>query len=195
LDKIMNNIIVHTDGGARGNPGPAAIGVLIEAGDTDHIFAKISRKIGSTTNNVAEYSAVIAGLIWLKDQIRGNLKKTGPVSIYEPSTQDRDPYGIGNEPLGNFSRNLREIHINSTIENDKPDGLSQKRQTVRFFLDSTLVVNQLNGLFKVKESHLREFLLQVRQLESEIPADIYYQYIPREQNREADLLVNQALDG
>lgn len=55
---------VNTDGGARGNPGPAAIGVVVrEAGTAGlDVLAEISRTIGETTNNVAEYSAVIAGL-------------------------------------------------------------------------------------------------------------------------------------
>jgi ribonuclease HI len=49
------------DGGSRGNPGPSAVGVLIEdaAGET---LATVSRPIGVTTNNVAEYSALLAGL-------------------------------------------------------------------------------------------------------------------------------------
>ena len=52
---------LHTDGGARGNPGPAGIGVLLtdESGD---VIGEIARGIGETTNNVAEYSALIAGL-------------------------------------------------------------------------------------------------------------------------------------
>ncbi|MBX7159684.1 MAG: ribonuclease HI family protein [Acidimicrobiia bacterium] len=55
---------VNTDGGARGNPGPAAIGVVVrEAGTSSmDVLTEISRTIGETTNNVAEYSAVIAGL-------------------------------------------------------------------------------------------------------------------------------------
>lgn len=65
---------------------------------------------------------------------------------------------------------------------------------INFYLDSTLIVNQVNGLFKVKDSRMREFLLKVRELESQIPAKIYYRLIPREKNREADFLVNQALD-
>ncbi len=51
----MNKIIIYTDGGARGNPGPAAIGVII--GDK-----KYSDYIGETTNNIAEYKAVIIAL-------------------------------------------------------------------------------------------------------------------------------------
>ncbi len=60
----MNNrsFIVYTDGGARGNPGPAAIGAVIqEAGRTVHT---ISETIGSATNNQAEYQAVHAALAW-----------------------------------------------------------------------------------------------------------------------------------
>jgi ribonuclease HI len=52
-------IHIFTDGGARNNPGPAAIGVAIKT-ETGQIIASISRKIGITTNNVAEYSALIA---------------------------------------------------------------------------------------------------------------------------------------
>jgi len=54
-------IIIHTDGAARGNPGPAAIGVTLHD-QTGKFLAKISERIGVATNNVAEYKAVIAGL-------------------------------------------------------------------------------------------------------------------------------------
>ena len=52
---------LHTDGGARGNPGPAGIGVVLED-DKGQVVGEIARGIGQTTNNVAEYSALIAGL-------------------------------------------------------------------------------------------------------------------------------------
>jgi ribonuclease HI len=57
----MEKVIVYTDGGARGNPGPAGIGVVIqdEAGKTLH---ESSAYIGETTNNVAEYEALIRAL-------------------------------------------------------------------------------------------------------------------------------------
>jgi ribonuclease HI len=48
-------LIIHTDGGARGNPGPAAVGIFYEAGDW---FETFEQYIGETTNNVAEYTAV-----------------------------------------------------------------------------------------------------------------------------------------
>ena len=54
-------IIIHTDGAARGNPGPAAIGVTLHD-DKGTLLDKISRAVGVATNNVAEYKAVIAGL-------------------------------------------------------------------------------------------------------------------------------------
>lgn len=52
---------LHTDGGARGNPGPAGIGVVLlsESGD---LIGEIARGIGTATNNEAEYAALIAGL-------------------------------------------------------------------------------------------------------------------------------------
>lgn len=54
-------ITIYTDGGARGNPGPAAIGVTALTGTGETIF-EISEIIGHETNNVAEYTAVIQAL-------------------------------------------------------------------------------------------------------------------------------------
>jgi ribonuclease HI len=145
-------LIIHTDGGARGNPGPAAIGVVIEdvnevgpstssgrASKTQEL-AQFGKRIGETTNNVAEYTGVLEALLWVKENIK--------------------------EPMDD----------------------------TKFFLDSTLVVNQLNGLYKVKESHLRELFTKVRLLEQEIGGQVKYFYIPREQNSRADFFVNKALD-
>jgi ribonuclease HI len=52
---------LYTDGGARGNPGPAAYGYVLEADDGTVLFSE-GKAIGVATNNVAEYSALIAGL-------------------------------------------------------------------------------------------------------------------------------------
>ena len=54
-------VVVHTDGGARGNPGPAGIGVVVASEDGE-VVAELAEGIGPTTNNVAEYRAAIAGL-------------------------------------------------------------------------------------------------------------------------------------
>jgi len=54
-------LILHVDGGARGNPGPAAIGVVLQDSDGT-LVAEVSERIGVATNNVAEYRAVLRGL-------------------------------------------------------------------------------------------------------------------------------------
>jgi len=61
----MKNIITFTDGGARGNPGPAAIGVVIK--DNAQTIEAFGRYIGETTNNQAEYQALIAALEKVRD--------------------------------------------------------------------------------------------------------------------------------
>ena len=129
--------VVHTDGGARGNPGPAAIGVVIEHGSD---IVRIGKVIGETTNNVAEYTAVVEA--WKE------LRKKG----------------IG------------------------------EGESVDFFLDSSLVVNQLNGLSKIKDAKLRELLLEVNGLTHQSRGVVHYTYVPREKNTQADALVNAALD-
>lgn len=141
---MADKLFVYTDGGARGNPGPAAVGVIVKR-ETGEILTKICRKIGETTNNVAEYKAVVTALEWLRNN---------PI-----------PLSGTNKPL------------------------------VQFFLDSKLVVNQLNGLFKIKDGELRNLLMEIRQLEQEVGGNISYFLIPRGKNWQADLLVNKALDG
>ena len=54
-------VVLHVDGGARGNPGPAAIGVVISDPDGT-VIDELAERIGPTTNNVAEYRAVLRGL-------------------------------------------------------------------------------------------------------------------------------------
>ncbi len=61
----MEKIIVHSDGGARGNPGPSAIGVFVES-EKGEVLEEFSEYIGESTNNVAEYTAVLRGMMLLK---------------------------------------------------------------------------------------------------------------------------------
>jgi ribonuclease HI len=61
MDSLNDTVIINTDGASRGNPGPAAIGVTIKDSD-GRLLASVSRRIGVTTNNQAEYRAIIAGL-------------------------------------------------------------------------------------------------------------------------------------
>ncbi len=130
----MNKIIINTDGGARGNPGPAGIGAVFsdEKGVT---IAEFEAYIGTATNNVAEYKALILAL----------------------------------ENLNNFSY-----------------------QEVECRLDSELVVKQLNGEYKVKDSTLKRLHGQV--LELSVFKSIRFVHVRREQNILADKLVNKAID-
>ncbi|MGN6558428.1 MAG: ribonuclease HI family protein [Solirubrobacterales bacterium] len=57
----MSRLVVNVDGGARGNPGPAAIGVVVRDGGGE-VLEKVGEKIGEATNNVAEYRALLRGI-------------------------------------------------------------------------------------------------------------------------------------
>ena len=61
---------------------------------------------------------------------------------------------------------------------------------IQFYSDSRLMINQVKGLFKVKKGKIREYILRIRILEQEIKIPISYHLIPREENWEADRLVN-----
>lgn len=133
-------ISVFTDGGARGNPGPAAIGIV--AFDDDKELFTHGEYIGETTNNDAEYGAVVWAMSKLKD----------------------------------IAPTLKEV-----VE-------------INFFSDSQLLVNQLNGLYKVKNARISEHIAKIHILKAEINAPVSFHHIPREQNKRADWLVNEALD-
>lgn len=126
---------IFCDGGARGNPGPAAYGFIVK--DKNQTVKEGRGYIGIATNNFAEYTALIEALKWL-------------------------------------NRDYQERDLN-------------------FYLDSQLVVSQVNGRFKVKSAKIRELLIKVREQEPSF-GQITYTYVPRDQNKEADRLVNEALD-
>ena len=56
-------LIIEADGGSRGNPGPAAYGCLVKDAQTNEVLFKEGKTLGITTNNVAEYSGLVAALI------------------------------------------------------------------------------------------------------------------------------------
>jgi len=144
-------LLLNTDGGSRGNPGPAAYGIVIqdithlEAGltrgghqtDAVIILEKCGKYIGITTNNIAEYEALIAGVRW--------------VGEHHPDA---------------------ELLIK---------------------MDSLLIVNQIKGLFRVKNPGLLPKYQEVRGLLTKI-AKYSIEHTYREGNSMADELVNQALD-
>jgi ribonuclease HI len=61
MAELLESVSVYTDGGSRGNPGPSAIGVLVYS-QSGHLLADFREQIGESTNNRAEYSAVLKGL-------------------------------------------------------------------------------------------------------------------------------------
>lgn len=129
---------IYTDGGSRGNPGPAAIGIVIKDG-VNEVWST-GEVIGKTTNNIAEYTAVLRALKHLQDSPPPNLT------------------------------------------------------TASFFLDSLLVVEQLNGRYKIKNSGLLPFFTQIQTLRQSLGIPTFFSYVPRAKNAQADGLVNQALD-
>lgn len=138
---VEKQLTIFTDGGARGNPGPAAIAFVIKD-EQGKLLVEKGIFIGKATNNIAEYSAVIAALKWIKENF--------------PAKNEKGRYN--------------------------------------FFLDSKLVVSQLNGLFKVKNSKLRELIIEVRKLEREVGGNIFYRFVRREKNYRADRIVNKTLN-
>lgn len=65
---------------------------------------------------------------------------------------------------------------------------------INFFIDSKLVVNQLSGFYKIKNKDLKDLIIKIKLLENKISGKVFYHFIPREKNKEADFLVNQTLD-
>ena len=73
--------------------------------------------------------------------------------------------------------------------------LAGKTETLTFVLDSQLIVNQLNGVYKIKNLTLQKLAYTAKKLEKDIGQKIFYKNVPRAQNYRADTLVNQILDG
>jgi len=128
-------ITIYSDGGARGNPGPAGIGAVLYS-EKGKVLASISEYLGVSTNNQAEYKALISAL-------------------------------------------------------EKAQEL--KAEEVECFLDSELVVKQLNREYKIKNKDLAPLFLKIHNLSFSFKK-ITYHHIPRELNREADRLANEAMD-
>jgi ribonuclease HI len=121
------------DGGARGNPGAAGCGVVLETGGRREEHALF---LGTATNNVAEYAALLAAL----ERAR--------------------------------ALDVEELDVRS---------------------DSLLLVEQMNGGYRVKAAHLKPLWLRARTLAAAFRR-FSIVHVPREANREADALANRALD-
>lgn len=133
---IGGTLHLFSDGGSRGNPGQAAIGVVLFDPLKGEVLREYGECIGIQTNNIAEYRALIMGLTIAKE--------------YRP--------------------NHLICH-----------------------LDSELVVKQLNGEYRVKMATFTPLIEEITELKTAFP-HVSFVYVPREDNKRADLLVNRALD-
>jgi len=131
----MSRLTVNVDGGARGNPGPAAIGVVVR--DGDRVLQEAGETIGEATNNVAEYKALLRGIELARSHGATELELLG---------------------------------------------------------DSELVVRQVEGRYKVKNAGMKPLYQEVMKALREVDS-WSIRHVRREQNADADRLVNEALDG
>jgi ribonuclease HI len=131
----IQEIIAHIDGGSRGNPGPAAYAVVVDAADGTRL-ASLSKYLGQTTNNVAEYQGLLAALEYA------------------------------------LEHNCRRLKIIS---------------------DSELLTRQITGQYKVKNPNLKILHERARELIAQFDA-FRIEHVPREHNRDADRLANEAMD-
>jgi ribonuclease HI len=137
----MNKVIAYTDGGARGNPGPAGIGVhIIDA--EGKVLKEVAQFLGNATNNFAEYNGVLVALQTLK-------------AMY---------------------------------------GKKTKEMEFELRMDSELVKKQLNGEYQIKEPGLVPYFIEIHNLRVSSFPHLTYTHIPREKNKEADRLSNEAMD-
>ncbi len=134
----MEKILIYTDGGSRGNPGPAAIGVWIET-----LNKKYGETIGEATNNDAEYQALIFALKKCKSLMG--------------------------------KKQAKQIELECR-------------------LDSELIVKQLNHEYKISQENTQRYFIEVWNLMLDFEK-VTFVHVPREQNKIADEMVNQALDG
>ena len=128
-------LIIQTDGGSRGNPGPSAAGVVIYDENKKELD-RFGKFLGDQTNNYAEYMGVVIAL---------------------------------------------------------EKAVKMKADEIEFKLDSELLVKQLNREYKVKNPALALLFLKIHNLQSKIKK-VTYAHVYREDNKEADSVVNDVLD-
>jgi probable phosphoglycerate mutase len=132
----VTHFIIEADGASRGNPGHASYGAVILNASTGEVVAERGAVLGHATNNVAEYSGLIAGL-----------------------------------------------EVIATLD---PQAIVEVR------MDSKLVVEQMSGRWKIKSPDMRTLAMRAREI---LPfQNVTYTWIPRNDNKAADALANEALD-
>lgn len=133
---MSRHVVVEADGGSRGNPGPAGYGAVVKDADTGEVLAERAVGIGTATNNVAEYSGLVAGL----------------------------------EAAAASGASIVDVKM-----------------------DSKLVVEQMCGRWKIKNTALQPLALEARDLAARFER-VTYEWIPRAKNSYADRLANEAMD-
>lgn len=131
----ISHVIIYSDGGSRGNPGPSASGFVVMDG-SENVIHEGGMYLGITTNNQAEYHGVRLGL---------------------------------------------------------EKALAMRAKTVDFRIDSLLVVNQMNGIYKIKNRDLWPINERIRELAKEFDK-VTFTHVRREFNQLADGMVNKILD-
>jgi ribonuclease HI/ADP-ribose pyrophosphatase YjhB (NUDIX family) len=131
----LSHVIIYSDGGSRGNPGPSASGFVI-MDDQEHVIHEGGMYLGITTNNQAEYHGVRLGL---------------------------------------------------------EKALEMGAQTVDLRMDSLLVVNQMNGIYKIKNRELWPINERIRELVTKFDK-VTFGHVKREFNQLADGMVNKILN-
>lgn len=139
-------LVVEADGGSRGNPGVAGYGALVREAPDGAVLSERAAPLGKASNNVAEYSGLIAGL---EAAIRIGDRRDEPIDVL-----------------------------------------------VR--MDSKLVIEQMAGRWKIKHEDMRRLALEATELCRAIRSgggSVRFEWIPREQNKAADKLSNDGMDG
>lgn len=139
--RYMEKIVIYTDGGSRGNPGPAAIGVQIQD-EQGGVLKEVAQTIGNGTNNFAEYQAVATALDTAK----------------------------------------------------KMFGKKTKEKEFEIRMDSELVKKQLSYEYQIKDPGLVPLFIEIHNLRVSNFPHLIITHVRRELNKEADRLVNEALD-
>jgi ribonuclease HI len=132
---IVPSYVANIDGGARGNPGPAGWGAVIQNPEGG-LVAELKGALPYATNNVAEYEGLLAALRWAAEH------------------------------------GATQLHLKS---------------------DSLLLVQQMRGVYKVKNEGLKPLYGQARLLAHRI-GRVTYEHVRRELNKDADRLANEAMD-
>ncbi|MEK7650137.1 MAG: ribonuclease HI family protein [Patescibacteria group bacterium] len=138
---MNQKIIAYTDGGSRGNPGPAALGVAF-VDEKGHVTKQYGEPLGVRTNNEAEYEAIIYALKKAKQLFGKDKTKTMQMEIR---------------------------------------------------MDSELACRQLNHEYKVENENIVPLFLKVWNLMIDF-GEVSFVHVPRERNKDADRMVNEALD-